>query len=250
MDKKAKDILFKTFWKNGWIDARDIRITDEDFDYAKSKGLMFDPIEFTANEFKDVCEKLMANISVKSLSAAFLAGFSKNNAFLRSALASYVNLKDALAVKKNTKLFRKISKKEDLNILNFERLKWGGVRHRDVLYNYLDLKLFLSEEVATPDDKDVILFKNILNTIQSAQKKDTARNLSDNLKNVWPVSKEERDGLLEVLGCCGILETLDFERPEPARHDWDFVTFWRGEDKFNKQKIAEYFGEYKILNKY
>lgn len=43
MDKKAKDILFKTYWSSsGW---KDNKSTDpSDFVYAKSKGLMFDPL--------------------------------------------------------------------------------------------------------------------------------------------------------------------------------------------------------------
>jgi hypothetical protein len=37
-EKKAKNILFKTYWKNGWIDDKERRTIPTDFEYAKSKG--------------------------------------------------------------------------------------------------------------------------------------------------------------------------------------------------------------------
>jgi len=42
MDKKAKKILFSTYWKNGWLDGDDSYTSPEEFEYAKSRGLMFD----------------------------------------------------------------------------------------------------------------------------------------------------------------------------------------------------------------
>lgn len=43
MDKKAKDILFKTYWSSaGWKD--DKFTAPDDFAYAKEKGLMFDMV--------------------------------------------------------------------------------------------------------------------------------------------------------------------------------------------------------------
>jgi len=43
MDKKAKQILFKTFWSSsGWTDNRET--PKEDYEYAISKGMMFHPV--------------------------------------------------------------------------------------------------------------------------------------------------------------------------------------------------------------
>lgn len=50
MDKKAKRILFSTYWKNGWIDVKNRSISEPDFSYAKSKGLMFDPLTISHDE--------------------------------------------------------------------------------------------------------------------------------------------------------------------------------------------------------
>ena len=46
MDKKAKSILFKTYWTSqGW--KHEFETDPTDFDYAKSKGLMFDTISMS-----------------------------------------------------------------------------------------------------------------------------------------------------------------------------------------------------------
>jgi hypothetical protein len=48
MDQKAVKILFDKYWSSsGW---RDKEIFPEDFEYAKSKGVMFDPISLSHDE--------------------------------------------------------------------------------------------------------------------------------------------------------------------------------------------------------
>src|SRR5436189_202810 len=39
---------------------------------------------------------------------------------------------------------------EDLSVLNFERFKWGGVRHLHPIYAALDLELFAKGEKPVP----------------------------------------------------------------------------------------------------
>ncbi len=49
VDKKAKKILFDTYWSGaGW--KRVIHTEPEDFEYAKSKGLMFEPLTISHND--------------------------------------------------------------------------------------------------------------------------------------------------------------------------------------------------------
>lgn len=243
MDKKAKNILFKTYWTSkGWIDRESRKTTPEDFEYAKSKGLMFDPIILTYQEFKAECERLVSNFPLKRATDAFLSSLTNKRTDWRSGIASYANLINLL--KEGDTYFYDIDEDDDINVLNFERIKWGGVRHGNALYNYLDLKILKDEIVAEPTNEDIDIFKNILNAIDKSESTDTASMLREKIKAVWNVSKNERGTLLEILGCCGILETLNYDRKEPGRHDWNFVTYWRGEDKYNKQKVEEYFGEY------
>ena len=243
MDKKAKDILFKTYWTSaGWTD-RETRKTDlEDFEYAKSMGLMFDPIILTHREFKSECEKLLSNFPIKKATSAFLSSLTNKRADFRSGIASYSNLITLL--NEGDKYFYDIDEDDDINVLNFERIKWGGVRHGQALYNYIDLKILQTEIISEPTKIDIEIFKNILQTINNSSPTETASMLREKIKDVWNVSKNERGTLLEILGCCGILETLNYDRKEPSKHDWTFVTLWRGEDKYNEKQVEKYFGEY------
>ena len=243
MDKKAKDILFKTYWTSaGWTD-RETRKTDlEDFEYAKSKGLMFDPIILTHREFKSECEKLLSNCPIKKATSAFLSSLTNKRADFRSGIASYSNLITLLNAGDNN--YYDNDEDDDINVLNFERIKWGGVRHGQALYNYIDLKILQTEIISEPTKIDIEIFKNILQTINNSSPTETASMLREKIKDVWNVSKNERGTLLEILGCCGILETLNYDRKEPSKHDWTFVTLWRGEDKYNEKQVEKYFGEY------
>lgn len=71
MDKKAKDILFQTYWSGkGW--KRD-HITDpDDFLYAKDKGLMFDPLTIG----HDDCVKRILEIAGTITTVYMLSGHS------------------------------------------------------------------------------------------------------------------------------------------------------------------------------
>lgn len=90
MDKKAKKILFETFWKaGGWIDSKDRQLDETDFHYAKSKGLMFDPITIHHDDCINQLLDLIDQISEESIIKAFLSSLSTRNLAHRSAIASY-----------------------------------------------------------------------------------------------------------------------------------------------------------------
>lgn len=59
---------------------------------------------------------------------------------------------------------RESYKNEDLNVLNFERIKWGGLRHGDLLYTLFDLEQFTKEEIPEPvtDDIEILAFIGVL----------------------------------------------------------------------------------------
>ncbi len=51
MDKKAKDILFDTYWtSNGWKNEENFKTESNDLEYAKVKGVMFDTLRVTNSE--------------------------------------------------------------------------------------------------------------------------------------------------------------------------------------------------------
>ncbi|WP_223148896.1 hypothetical protein [Aquimarina sp. RZ0] len=92
MDKKAKSILFKTYWSSqGW--KREYETDPIDFEYAKSKGLMFDQVSFSMNEIKSNLKSLLSQIEEKKITKGFLSSLSNKRLDWRSALASYFNAK-------------------------------------------------------------------------------------------------------------------------------------------------------------
>jgi hypothetical protein len=164
----------------------------------------------------------------------------------RSGLGSYANAKRLLTEQNISEYFYGYGENNDLNVLNFERIKWGGVRQHNGLYNWLDLELLNKEDIPSPTKQDIEIFKNILNVIDNAQTGDTPSKLRDDLKEVFKASKDERHVLMEILGCADIIKPLRYDRKEPGKHDWTFVLHWRGEDKYDKDNVNYYFSSYGI----
>lgn len=247
VDKRAKDILFKTYWtSNGWTSDENRKTEAEDFAYAKEKGLMFDPLTISKADLFNKLQKIVSAISIKKVTDAFLCSLTNKQLDWRSGLASFANAQRLLIDNNVPDFYFGHGKDIDLNVLNFERIKWGGVRHNNGLYNWLDLSLLAQENVHNPTERDIERFKSILNVIHNSEVGETPSKLRDRLKDVFKVSKEERHVLMEILGCADILKPLSFDRKEPGKHDWTFVLHWRGEDKYDKQKVKQYFEDYGI----
>lgn len=273
MDKKAKRILFKTFWNNGWIDDRNIKIDDSDFAYAKEKGLMFDPLTISHDECIEKIVKLTNEISEKKIIKAFLSSLSSKRLDWRSGIASYHigkkiephkynpvesgHFYDDKGILTHTSYtcgicrdFRygiigeQYYENEDLNVLNFERIKWGGVRLGKLIYTLFDLQQFELADIREPTKEDIKIFKDILSVIEKSEPEDYPSTLEKNISKVFKSSKNERQVLLEILACIEILEPASYDRPRRGKNDWVYVEYWRGEDKYNKAAVDKYFGKY------
>lgn len=246
MDKKAKDILFKTYWTSGgWKSEHSTSASD--FEYAKSMGLMFNPLSITRPELISSLDKLINSISVKTVADAFLCSLTNKRLDWRSGLGSYANAKRILTRTDTPDYYFDYGENRDLNVLNFERIKWGGVRHPYALYNLLDLTLLHEESITSPTKEDVLIFQAILNTIYGSAPDDTPGKLRDNLKKFLKLSKYETQTLMEILGSAEIIKPLKYNRKEPGKHDWTFITFWRGEDGYDRKQVNFYFGDYGII---
>jgi len=238
MDKKAKDILFKTYWTSaGWIGDDKRKIDKIEFEYAKEKGLMFEPLTISKSELVEKIETILQKISVKKITDAFLCSLTNKRLDWRSGLASYVNAKRLLVEKNIHDYTYGYGENIDLNVLNFERIKWGGVRHCSGIYNWLDLTLLEKEVIPNPTEQDVEVMKSILDVIDKSEIGETPSKLRNRLKNVLKGSKNEISILMEILACAEILQPLRFDRKIPGKHDWTFVLFWRGEDKYDKENV-------------
>jgi hypothetical protein len=264
MDKRAIKILLDKYWcKTGWTSEVQRQISPENFNYAKSKGVMFDPI---SSDHDDEISRLLSSIKKlnrRRVADAFLASLTTRRLDWRSALGSYAVFQHFVShspqINNGRCSFCGIYSQSceiDLNILNFERFKWGGVRHDVISYAALDLELFLAEPVANPTVEDIEIFKNILSAIDAVPSNVTSAALQSHLAKTIKSNKAERDILIGILGYCGILGTSLHSgysatftpsnmRPLPNRHFVDMpypVCWWTREDGVNQLLLSEYFG--------
>jgi len=247
VDKKAKDILFKTYWTSvGWTSDQNRKTDKADFEYAKAKGLMFETLTISKSELVDNLQKILKQVPLKKITDAFLSSLTNKRLDWRSGLASYANAQRLLIDNNAHDFYLGHGDNEDLNVLNFERIKWGGVRHNNGLYNWLDLTLLNKENVSSPTEQDIGTMKLILDVIDKSENGETPSKLRDRLKDVLKGSKEERHVIMEILGCANILKPSRFDRKEPGKHDWTFVLHWRGEDKYDRANVRKYFSQYGI----
>lgn len=273
MDKKAKDILFKTYWSGkGW---KDNRFTDpDDFLYAKEKGLMFDPLTIAHDECVNRIIKIADAITPEQAAKAFLSSLSARRLDWRSGIASYsiaayisshhytpcvsghsyedgrnVHTSCVCRICENVQygvIGQEHYENEDLNVLNFERIKWGGVRHGQLIYTLFDLEQFVREQIPEPTDMDIEIFKSILSAAGSCSPGDYPSVLRDKLKDIpnFRSNKDERTVIIEILACIEVLKPGSYNRPAAGKHDWEYVEFWRGEDGYNPEIVEKYFGKY------
>jgi len=247
MDKKAKDILFKTYWTSaGWTKQADRKTDPADFEYAKSKGVMFNNVTITKSELLEQLERTVKSISLKTVTDAFLCSMTNKRLDWRSGLGSFVNAHRILRASAVYDYHIGYGHDLDINVLNFERIKWGGVRHFQALYNLVDLELLKKEMIPSPSEEDKERLKTLLYAVENSLPGETASKIRDRLRSVLPFSKQEIHTLLEILGCAEILLPQRFDRKVPGKHDWNFMLFWRGEDKYSKANYAYYFGFYGI----
>lgn len=133
----------------------------------------------------------------------------------------------------------------NLNVLNFERIKWGGVRHGKLIYTWFDLQELLRADIPNPMGEDVAILQAILRAIDLSQPGDHAGTLEKRLAGVVKSSKNERRVIIDVLAHLDVLKPASFERSIHSRSDWsEAAACWRGEDKFDHEAVRKHFGEW------
>ena len=262
MDKKAKNILFSTYWSSkGW--KSDYKTDLEDFLYAKEKGLMFDPITISHDDCVKRILEIADTITLEQVSKAFLSSLSTRRLDWRSGISSYYTAKQIplhhFAPSANADYacqschdvhYEVIGYdhyvEEDLNVLNFERIKWGGVRHDELLYILFDLEQFKKEQIPEPTEADIAIFRSILKAVDSCGPGAYPSVLCDKLKEIptLKANKAQRQVLVEILACIDILRPLSYDRPIKGKNDWRFVEYWRGEDGYDEETVKKLFGKY------
>ncbi|MEU6018301.1 hypothetical protein ABZ826_31035 [Streptomyces sp. NPDC047515] len=273
MDKRAKQILFRTHWKNGWIDRSARRIDPADFEYAKSMGLMFDPVATT----HDVCvrqiRESLLSVPVEKAARAFLSSLSQRRLDWRSGLASYVIAEQVAAHSYAPAVVGQLLgaggkvihtsyscgacrdcaveivgheayEAVDLNVLNFERIKWGGIRHDHLEYIWFDLEQLSKSNIPDPTPEDIAILAALLEVIEKSRPTDHPGALVKNLAPVITSTKDERVQLIEILAGAGVLRRRRRDLTVGTRGDWRLVGEWRGEDGYDKSAVEALFGQY------
>jgi hypothetical protein len=271
-DKRAREILLGTFWRNGWIRDADRRISPDDFAYANRMGHMFDPIELSHDQVVSRLVEERERSDPTALSNSFLASLGNRRLDLRSALGSYafalnfpqheIATTPATIVPSGARRCAWCGSyafpnpaEFDLNVLNFERHKWGGVRRDNPVYAWLDLSLFRTEPLQKPTAADKQIMHRILKTARSMEPGATVSNFEKALAGTLKSSKDERRVLIEILAVCGVLQprnrggyfgefTLACEREHTGQHlnDWGYpAIWWRGSDGVSETALAAYF---------
>lgn len=248
IDARAKEILVNTYWSpKGWIDNR--TTAPKDFAYAKQHGLMFDAFSGSHDQLIAKLKRAVKAIEPKEVCQAFLASLSTRRPDLRSGLASwaFANALKRHAFKADSngtwcEVCGGLAKytNEDLNVLSFERHKWGGVRHEQPLYEYVDLISLRRALPTKPEPEDHALWAKILDTVTRMPKSEGPSKLAQRLKDVVPSSKDERNQLLEILAIVGVLAPKA-ERSSPG--EWSHVGMWRAADRYDATIAANLFGK-------
>ncbi|ASA26377.1 hypothetical protein [Paenibacillus donghaensis] len=257
MDKKAQTILQKAFWTaSGWKGTFGPFSGDE-FDYAKSKGLMFDPLTITHDEIVDKLQVLHSrSITKEKVVTAFLHSLSTRKVHLRSALSSWAltsqlpahayaqpaaeqPMYSSCAPCDGRRLMSDQQYiNEDLNVLNFERIRWGGIRLNNLLYCWLDLELLSREGELEVTPQDLEILEHMVEAIKLCGSKDGARQLEKRWKDIFPSNKYERDVVMEIWGYAGLLVPQDEPRQgRGGNSDFNSVANWRGEDGYSEERL-------------
>lgn len=225
---------------------------------------MFEP---TIIDHDEVITRLISardRLNPRLVGDAFLASLTTRRLDLRSALGSYSVFRHMPVHRANSAvgacsvcgLFGSSGQSEDLNVLNFERFKWGGVRHDQPLYATLDLELLLKERPPHPTNEDIRLLKLILEALRDAPPSTTSAQVQRFLPKALKSNKPERDVLIALLGLAGVLAATarpgyssQFVAPRdralPERRFIDMAypaCWWRAEDGLDAREISTFFG--------
>lgn len=272
--EQAIKILFKAFdikKTNGKYIT--FSLSDEEYLYAMQKGIMF-PYRNTIGH--DECikqlQELVKQITPEEVASAFLYSLSTRKPEYRSALGSYWYAAALPAHESTDKTSCDICDwdtyndlkcpkeyKNQYNCLNYERFKYGGVRHTKVQYALFDLSEFLKLPKVTHTKQDEKIMIDILKCVYELKPDNKAGALQKLItsKRIFPSNKNEVMVILDILGICGILESREHHcydegfydcinrNPPELTNDYAYpVNWWRAKDGINTARIKKVFGSY------
>ena len=207
--------LLNSFWSsNGWNDPPQWPDAAE-MSRAVERGVMFAETRTLDHDgWVQAVRDVATKVSPHEVEEGFLASLTSRRLDLRSALSSYMiarvlpdhDFQDSPGGECSICGLYEGADPEDLNVLNFERFKWGGVRRDDPTYVAFDLEQLLRAPRLPATDEDIALGRAILATLAGLPADVTAPQAAKHL-TALPGNKSERDTVLDILGICSILQT-------------------------------------------
>lgn len=226
MDKKAIKILkntIKTSWKevkgytaSDWENYMKY-VSEEDFNYAKEKSVMFDREQLTHNEIFTRIKTAVSKIEKQDVVNAFLFSLSTRQLEYRSFLSSYCIGKNIIehdfiaCPEPNERIcsvcglytfqFEKIT---EHNTTMFFKYNYGFC-FVDAISVMFDLEQFPKFPKVEPKQEDYEILNQIKTTIKNSDDNDRPSQLKKKMAQVIKSNDEERLSIIEILGVIGIL---------------------------------------------
>lgn len=260
-DPRALKILLRYYGSSrGGPSLKDKPLTPDDFAYANSMGFPFGSVFLTHDQIMQRLLAVLARTTRRAVTNAFLFSLSSRRLDYRSAFGSFTVFQffaehpapPARISCEYCGSYLEMPFAQSLSTLNYERHKWGGVRHNQPIYAILDLELFQALPPVTPTAQDIDIFKNMLAVIRAVPPKTTSTALQKHLTGILEGSKGERDNIVAMLGFCGVLANPKYPSyskafvPASAREHYtemDYpASYWRGMHGIDESELKRWFG--------
>jgi hypothetical protein len=271
IDSTAQRILAKVYWDAGGWKRPPEMPGEAEFALACAAGYMFEDVVMGHDDLVHQTRLLAQQLTIKEASDAFVASLSTRWLFLRPLLPSLI-----IARSLPQHEFQPTSRPEwkaggigpcavcntwckpdiliDRNILNFERQKWGGVRHLDLTFVWFCLDRLRQEGGALPTKEDVDLLRALLDALREAPPT-MSLTQAETLIRLLKSTKQERHMMLESLSTISVLEesghrgflhsfpqTIDRQVPNRRFVDRGYPgEWWTGASGVNGRAVAEVF---------
>jgi hypothetical protein len=257
---RARQILIDAFWDSGsW--RRGPAVAPDEFEIAKAAGYMFDPSVSSHEEAVTKAINTADLIEPREVANAFVASLTSRRLEYRSALGSF-------AFARSLPYHEPVEYRGDLcgicgdpisdqhvdwNLLNFLRIKWGGMGHGQPSYMSFDLERFTELPEMIPSSDDWEILQRILTIAATQDPKARPDHLERAINKTVPSNRHERRVLLQILGFAGILRPrilipifdrfVPFtERRSETELAYPFAA-WRGVDGVDGAAVRFWFPE-------
>jgi hypothetical protein len=224
IDRQAERTLVGMFWgAGGWKPEREAPDAER-YVHAREAGYLFEPLMIDHDELIHRTIELGRELTLRDASDSFLASLSTRHLFLRPSLPALVfarvlsghdfvtagarpdgtydgGSRGCCAVCDERAEILQV----DLNILNFERLKWGGVRHRHLAFVWFCLDRLQAEGPAEPTRADADLLRSMLDALRVLPP-DVSLTQAEAALRFLKSNTAERLNILEILSMVGVLQ--------------------------------------------